>query len=212
MLKIISPKGQKVHQPTIEAFLDLLKVYQNFELSETRRKKATFLVAEDNEHGVYGGAVLYPQKVMGSDEEIHDDYEHSFCSAFATYHPEIEEFWIARICFCLEANFSPDGLKGMELCEAFYQELHEAFKAFGQSNESDFIAFSLCTFDAMDPPFYKKWLYLPIWRSNDRSGLLHGILSLTKAKFMPIKKRQPNLVFFPLKQDKFEPSPQGSAV
>jgi len=212
MLKIISPKGQKTDQSAIEAFLDLLKVYQNFELSETRRKNATFIIAENKEYGVYGGAVLYLQKVMGADEEIHDDYEHSFCCAFATYHPQIEDFWIAKICFCLEGNFSPDGLKGMELCENFYKQLLHALRVFGQANESDFIAFSLCSFDAIDPPYFKKWLYLPIWRSDDRSGLFHGILSLNKTKFMPVKKRQDSLVFFPLKQDKFESSPQGNAV
>jgi hypothetical protein len=134
MLKIISPKGQKTHQSTIEAFLDLLKVYQNFELSHTRRKKATFLIAEDKEHGVYGGAVLYPQKVWEDGEEIlQDSYEDTFCGAFATYHPQIEDFWIAKICFCLEANFSPNALNGMELCENFYQELHHALRVFGQN-------------------------------------------------------------------------------
>lgn len=194
MLKIIKSKDQKAHKAKLGALLDLLKVYQNFELSNTRRKKATFLIAEDTEHGVYGGAVLYPQKVYESTEDIAlDPYEDTFCGAFATYHPQIEEFWIARICFCLETNISPDGLEGIELCDSFYQELHEAFIIFGNSKESEFLAFGLCSFDAIEPPFYKKGLYLPIWRSDDKSSLTHGILSLNKTKFIPKTSRKSTL-------------------
>ena len=112
MLKIIGPKGHRFHQSSIEAFLDLLNVYQDFELSRRDEKRLLFLSAEDNGHGVYGGAVLYPQKVWGLPEEdvSHDRYEDTFCGAFATFRPLIQEFWIARICFCLEANFSPEAL------------------------------------------------------------------------------------------------------
>lgn len=212
MLKIIRPQGQIFHLPTIEAFLDLLKVYQNFEISNRRRKKATFLIAKDEKHGVYGGAVLYSQKVYEAEEDIRQDpYEDTFCGAFATFRPQIQEFWIAKICFCLEANFSLDGLEGMEICEKFYTELCEAFKDFGKSKKIEFLAFSLCSFDTNEPPFHKKWLYSPVWRSDDASGLAHGILSITKKKFMPVKKRQPKIAISSLKQDKCEPSSQERA-
>lgn len=186
MLKIINPDGQKFHQSTIEAFLDLLKVYQNCELSSKRRKEATFFIAEDNEHGVYGGAVLYPQKISEGKGDIPlDRYDDTFYGAFATFRPQIQEFWISRICFCLEANLSPQGFKGMELSENFYRELHEAFLGFGQPKNLEFLAFSLYSFDTVDLPFYKKWRYMPIKLSDDRSGLTHGILSFKKTKFMP---------------------------
>ena len=194
MLRIISPNGQRFHQSTIGAFLDLLNVYQNFELSSERREKATFFIVENNEHGVYGGAVLYPQKVWGTTEDVlHDRYEGTFCGAFATYRPQIEECWIGRICFCIEANLAPEALAGVELCENFYQELREALSAFGQSKDIEFLAFSLCSFDTIDPPPYKKWLYLPIWRSDDTSGLTHGILPLKGTKFFPKVPRKSKL-------------------
>lgn len=206
MLKFIKPKEQKSHKSSINAYLDLLTVYQNFNLSETRRKKSTFLIAEDKEHGVYGGALLYPHVVReANDGEVYDDYEHTFCCAFEDFRPHISEFWMARICFCLEANFSPSGLEGLNLCEKFYSELYKSLTSFGHSKEAEFLALSLCSFDTIDPPLHKKWPYLlPIWRSDDTSGLFHGILSLNKTKFMPVKKREPKTVLPFLKKDKSE--------
>lgn len=207
MLKIINSKDQKSHKSSIEGLLDLLTVYQNFSFSETRRKKTTFLIAEDNEHGVYGGAVLYPQTIMEfEDEGVNDDYEHTFCCAFENIRPHIKKFWIARICFCLEANFSPSGLENMELCEKFYDEMYESLTSFGNAKEAEFLALSVCSFATVEPPLHKKWPYLlPIKRSNDTSGLFHGILSLKKTKFIPVKKREPKVTSFPLKQANAEP-------
>lgn len=206
MLKIIKPNEQKPHKSRVGSFLDLLAIYQNFNLSETRRKKATFLIAEDNEHGVYGGALLYPQVAMETeDENLYDDYEHTFCIAFENFQPHINEFWIARICFCLEANFSPSGLQGLKLCEKFYNELYEALTSFGNSKEAEFLALSVCSFDTIEPPLHKKWPHLlPIKRSDDISGLFHGVLSLKKTKFIPVKKREPKLALPFFKNDKPE--------
>lgn len=194
MFTIIEPKNQNTHQSSIDALLDLLCIYQDFHPSLGRKKKATFIIAQDNQHGVYGGAILYPQQVYKIEEEVlQDDYEDTFRGAFINFRPQIQEFWMARICFCLEANLSPDGLKGTALCEKFYNELHNAFVDFGESKNTEFLAFYLCSFETIYPPFYIKWLYLPIWNSDDESGLTHGILSLTGKKFIPRAPRKSTL-------------------
>ncbi len=202
MLKIIPPKEQKFHQSTIESFLDLLRVYQNFDLSPTRRKNSTFLIAEDRKHGIYGGALLYPQKVYDFEEDFSlDDYEDTFHSAFLTFRPQITEFWTSRICFCLEANLSPGALERAELCKCFYHNLYEALLAFGEQKEIEFLAFSLCSFDTIEPPSYKDWPHvLPIRHSEDTEGLFHGILPLKGTKFFPKVPRQSKLKRIALKR------------
>lgn len=186
MLKIISPKGHKYHQPSIAAFLDLLRVYQDFELSEERQKHSTFLIAEDRQHGVYGGALLYPQKINehGKEDSL-EGYEDTFHGAFATFQPQIKEFWIARICYCLEANFASP-VNDRDHCKKFYDELYVAFLQFGKPKDLEFLAFSLCAFESIEPPLYESWPYnMPIRNSEDTSGLFHGILSLKGTRFLP---------------------------
>lgn len=192
MLKIISPKGQKFHQPSIDGFLSLLNVYQDFELSETRKKEATFIIAEDAQYGVYGGALLYPQKIydLKEDEFLEVD-EDSFQGAFMTFHPKIQEFWMARVCFCLDANLSSSSFRELELCLKFYNEIYEAMLTFGESKGIIFLPFSLCSFDTIEPPPYKDWPYnVPLQHSHDTSGLHHGILSLTGERFLPKLSRK----------------------
>jgi hypothetical protein len=206
MLKTIDPKEHKLHQSTIGAFLDLLSVYHNFDLSPERRKKSTFLIAEDNKNGVYGGAVLYPQDIYNLRNDVQlEDYEDTFRGAFMTFRPQIQEFWIARICFCLEANLSPSALGGLEICEVFFREIYDALLAFGESKNTEFLPFYLCSFDTITPSYYKQWLYLPIWNSDDKSGLTHGILSLKGKKFIP---RKPSPKSIRASEEKFHPFAQ----
>lgn len=197
MLKVISPKGQKFHQASINAFLDLLKVYQGLNLSLERRKKSTLLIGENNEHEVYGGAILYPQIVDSADDMLLDRYEDTFCAAFATYRPQMKKFWIARICFCLDADLLPDTLDdmGRDFWERFYDELYDGLKAFGHSNDIEFLAFSLYTLNLATPPFFNKaWPYnMPVVHSDDSDTLSHGILSLKKTKFIPRVSKKSSL-------------------
>lgn len=187
MLKIISPKGQKFHHSSMDGFLSLLNVYQNFELSPDRRKNATFIIAEEAQHGVYGGALLYPQKIYDrSEDELLEGYEECFQGLFMTFHPYIQEFWMARVCFCLDANLSSGSFSELELCIKFYNEIYEAMLTFGKSKGIVFLPYSLCSFDTIEPPFYKNWPYnVPFRHSHDTSGLFHGILSLTGERFLP---------------------------
>lgn len=194
MLKIISPKGHKYHQSSIEAFLDLLRVYQNYELSEEKRWNATFLIAEDQKQGVYGGALLYPQKIKEyRNEEPLETPEDTFHGAFVTFQPQVKEFWIARICYCLEANIA-SSLNDQDCCNRFYDDLYEELLQFGNGKGIEFIAFSLCAFEAISPPLHESWPYnTPIRSSDDRDGLFHGILSLKGTRFLPKVSRKSKL-------------------
>lgn len=113
MLKIIRPKNQKSNKATIEYFLGLLKIHQNIELPSAQQKKATFIIAEDDKWGIYGGAVIYSQDVCSESEHIcRDMHEDTFRTAFVTFHPTEKKFWMARICFCLGDPFWPLHTRG----------------------------------------------------------------------------------------------------
>lgn len=144
MLKIITPKKQKLHKSTISAFLNLLSIYQNFALSPDRRKKATFIVAEDSQHGVYGGAVLFPQHIFGLDEELS-------LKAYGDFYPPLQELWVAKVCLCLEINLSSVNFRDLELCKKFYDEIYEAIYAVGRSKGVKFLS----------PGFEQNWAPYP---------------------------------------------------
>lgn len=187
MLKIIHPKNQKSYQSNVDAFLDLLNIYQDVELSPERQENATFMIVSDHSHGVYGGAVFYPQQVYDLQDDEHlDGYEDDFRSIFMTFQPHVQKFWMARICFCLDTNLSPKNFNELVLCKKFYDELYEAILDFGYAKDIEFLPFSLCSFDSLEPPYYCEWPdNLPFRRSDDTSGLYYGILSLTGKKFLP---------------------------
>lgn len=192
MLKIINPKKQKLHQASIDAFLDLLKVYQNFELSPRRKKNATFFVFENVQQGVYGGSVIYSQKIYDlKNGDILQGDESEFLGSFMTYHPHMQEFWMVRICFCFDANVSPDSVRTLELCKNFYDKIYKHILNFGHSKEMEFLPYSLFSFDTIEPPLHKEWpKNLSILRPGDMSGLHHGVLALTGKPFIPPLSRK----------------------
>lgn len=189
MLKIIGPKGQKFHESTVESFLDLLKIHHNFKLTPVQKKKATFLIMEDETHGVYGGAVLYPQAI--SDITVHsreETYEDKFASLFSSFQPQEIKCWISRICFCLETE-------EVEKIQSFYRDLYNAFLAFGNEHNIGFIALTSFSLDTVKTPFHKRWRRrcMSVAFSHTTDGLKHGILSINGDKFMSKQKKEASL-------------------
>lgn len=192
MLKIINPKDQKNHKIAIESFLDLLKVYQNFELSLEQKKKATFLIAEDQRYGVYGGAVLFAEKTyqFQSFSKV-ETYEEKFSRLFEDFQPNATEYWRARTCFCLAVQSVPNRLEWQDLYLSFFHDLHESLMAFGDPKEIEFITITSFSLDAIHQPYHRKWPHcMPVKFSHAKDGLRHGILSLKGAKFMPDWRKQ----------------------
>lgn len=134
MLKIITPKKQKLHKSTINSFLDLLSIHQSFAFSLERRKKATFIIAEDSQWGIYGGAVLFPREIFDRDKGLPPKGHEELI-------PQLQGVWIARVCFCLEVNLTSIGFRELELCRTFYDEIYEALCTVGRSKGVKFLAF-----------------------------------------------------------------------
>ncbi len=205
MLKIIPPKGQKFHQSTIGSFLDLLKVYQNFELSSEKKKKATFLIAEDDKRGVYGGAVLCPQEVHVSTDHVWNDFhEETLRRSFATFQPTLQEFWMARICLYLVDDSSLSFEEGSEFCKRFSTEIYKTMIECGREKNIKFLAFTLSSHNPFaNRPFHGSWPdCVEIIYSAPVKRLCHGVLSLNGAKFITRGKRKAALDHSPENRNK----------
>lgn len=149
MLNIIEPIEHSLHQNKIESLLRLLKIYQGFELSSKNQDKATFIVAEDETRGVYGGAVFFPQKVKELDEDL------SQLLAIL----ENRTIWCARLCLCTDQDDNFTTLDAIELRENFYRELYKVLGVLGNRKSTNCLPMKLCSKDYHNSLLYGNWAY-----------------------------------------------------
>lgn len=198
MLKTINlnkrPKNHELRQ--VGTLLGLFKIYQNFALSSESREKATFLIAEDDKRGVYGGAILYPQEISPSLDLLpNDTNEETLGKLFSAFQPRGKEYWRARVCLCIGHDSTAPILETVKLCQSFYAHLYKAFEAFGEKEKVEYLPFTLQTKDGrLDNHIhiltYEKWPYfLEVKLSDSSHGYFHGILSLKGNKFKVRKQR-----------------------
>lgn len=139
MYKIIEPQAQGLHSERINSLLGLLKIYQNFYINPEAQDRATFVIAEDDKRGVYGGAVLYPHPIssffeLSSEETDENILEKMFSSLHLKgVQPKVKEYWTARICLCLGYDRSTSLRETTELYRCFYHKLYKAFCYFNLS-------------------------------------------------------------------------------
>lgn len=190
MFKVIEPQIHKFHGPLIDSLLGLLKIFQGFYLSPEQQDKATFLIAEDDKRGVYGGAVLYTQKISPSlDFAANDTREETLRKMFSAFQPKVKTYWTARICLCIGQEPSTPHLGTIELYENFYKNLYKSFTEFGEQKGLEHLTFTFqatgsCTDNTLNALLYKNWPYfLEARPSESPDGYIHGILSLKGNKF-----------------------------
>ena len=174
MLNVIESQDHQYHKAHIHSFLGLLKVYQSFSFSEQEKEKATFIIGSDNTWGVYGGAILYQQKI----NELYKDIG----KIVSNFQPERENIWVARLGLYRgdEPYYS---LEELDLRENFYRDLLKHFIEFGEKENLDFLVLSLCSSDANQTKHYRSWPYiLEIKAVDSLDNLFHGILSLDPQK------------------------------
>ena len=171
MMKIIKPKDYNLYQPKIEALLDLFSVYQNVELSSEEKRTATFMIAEDKERGVYGGAFLIQKPIEKLDEKTRD-----ILNVFSSHKKKV---WTANLCFCLDGNEPFSDLENLDLCQNFYERLFKKFIKFGKQEKTKFLVLTLRPTDLFRSKTYGHWPYLlEIEPKDSMDSLFHGLLSL----------------------------------
>ena len=189
MLKIIETKSHglgksKPHtkqssdsgaDPSVESFLRLLKVYQSFSLSSEDKTRSIFAIAEDKAFGVYGGVVLYPQKVSDLSDKVG--------KVISTLQPNKEDVWCVRLCLCIDQDDQFVSLDSLDFKEAFYQNLLNTMMQFGERESLDFLVLTLTCDEYHNSRIYGSWPYiLEIKPSSSSDGFFHGLLSLKNKK------------------------------
>lgn len=186
MLKIIKPKDHDAHRQRIGALLDLLTVYQGFDLPLEKRSKSHFIIAESDEEGVYGGAVLYLQSIAPHlDLAGTDTNEEAVIKLTSAFQAEGEEYWTARICLCLEEGTSVAKiLETQDICHRFYKNLYQAFTKFGEEQRIDYLAYTLRVAETYSMKTYEYWPYrLDVALADQDHEFGHGLLSLKGKAF-----------------------------
>ncbi len=194
MLKIIEPQTHELHSERINSLLGLLKIYQNFYIDPEAQDRATFVIAEDDKRGVYGGAVLYPHPISSFFELSSEETdENNLVKMFSSVHlkgvqPKVKEYWTARICLCLGYDRSTSLRETAELYRCFYHKLYKAFCYFGEKENLEYLSFTLRTSDThvnnnLRPLTYQSWPSLLEVQQSDNGfhTYLHGILSFKEA-------------------------------
>lgn len=175
MLSIIEPKERHLYQSKIDSLLSLLKIYQKFSLPPEEKENATFVIAENEKFGVYGGAVVYLQNVKA--------LYHKLATPLLEFLPKKEQIWCVRLCFCAGQDDRILILETFELCEDFYASLHKILKKLSQKKKTPYFALTLRTQDYQNSLTYGRWSYLLGVSPYDSSDYhFHGLLALSSKK------------------------------
>lgn len=190
MLKIIEPQTHELHSERINSLLGLLKIYQNFYIDPKAQDRATFVIAEDDKRGVYGGAALYPHHIFSFPESMSEETDENILDKmFSSLHlkgvqPKAKEYWTARICLCLGYDRTTPLRETAELYRCFYHKLYKAFCYFREKENIDYLAFTLRATDThvdnnLHILTYQAWPSLLEVKQSDNGfhTYLHGILS-----------------------------------
>lgn len=188
MYKIIEPQAHELHSERINALLGLLKIYQNFYLDPEAQNRATFVIAEDDKRGVYGGAVLYtrsPYEIPSFLDLLPEEMDSDLLDQMVLrVQPSVKEYWAARLCLCLGHDKTTSLRETVELYRCFYHNLYKAFRWFGEKENIPYLPFTLRAADThvnhnLHILTYQTWPSLLKVKSSDSSfhTYLHGILS-----------------------------------
>lgn len=171
MLNIIEPKDHLANQKRIDSFLSLLKVYQDFSIPLEELENATFIIASDNEYGVYGGALLLKKSVW--------NLELCIRQTILTYQPDADEVWTGIIGYYKEHEGPLSGKQALKGYLDFYCDLLKFFNHFGNEKQISSLLLTLTQVEYLKSKNHKLWKYAyKVLPEESTDGLFHGILLL----------------------------------
>lgn len=175
MPNIIEPKDHHLHTSKISSLLNFLKIYQKFSLLPEEKETATFIIAENEKFGVYGGAVVYLKDVKR--------LYHKLAAPLLEFLPKKEQIWCVRLCFSADQDDRALILETVALCEGFYVGLYKILGELSQKKRENYFALTLRTQDHQNTLTYGRWSYLLGISSYDASDYyFHGLLALSSKK------------------------------
>lgn len=173
MLNIIEPLDQKEHQVQIGSFLNLLTIYQKYSPLPQDWNDGTFIIASDNEFGVYGGALLLKKYACDLSQNLRQQIH--------AYMPDINTIWTARIGFYREHEVHFSNIKALNSYLGFYQDLLKAFNDLGIKKKIDFLYLSINTNEHIKLTKYGLWnCPRSIFPHESLDNHFHSILVLSR--------------------------------
>ncbi len=182
MLKIIGPKEHCYYRSRIDLVMGMMQFSQNISLSSEEQDVSPFIIGEDENCDVYGGAVLYKKSVA----TLHDHLK----GVISAIIPQKEEVWGGSLSLFIDDKMPSLGMADSDFYHEFYKNLLEEFISFGEKEGVRFLCLTLDPLEYLRTKKKGLWPYiLEVTPQHSLDGLFHGILSLSKRK--PAHQSQP---------------------
>jgi hypothetical protein len=210
MFKIILPESLPQSASYKNALLRFLKVDKGFDLPLELKDRTSFILTQNGKwnfpgiHSIFGGAVLYPQKISSSPLKLlsYGSSGETLRKLFSSFQPRGGEYWTARIFVCLEKTSSPSDFEPKEFAKYFWEKLYEALKLFGVEKEIESLILTLPIDDALDVLIYGVCPHaLKIELASSEKKLSHGVLFL-KENLIGSRKGGASVIPFPALKDR----------
>lgn len=186
MFKIIEPPRQCYYKGRLDLFIALMKLQQRFCLSSEEQSQATFILAEEEEGEVYGGAIFYNK----SPQDLHPQIKKRLLRLC----PAEETMWEATLFLRSERlSYVRERSSFMQI---FYRNLLEKLSEVGRERGASFLCLTLSPIEYFRIRKRSFWPWVVEINPQDSlDGLFHGILSLkiNKPEETEPKSPPPNL-------------------
>lgn len=173
MFKIIEPHRQCYYKARLDLFTGLMRLQQSFCLSPEEQSQATFILAEEGEGEVYGGAMLYRKSL----QDLHPRIRKTILTLGS---PE-EKIWEGTL-FLKSERLAYVRDRGFFM-QTFYRNLLDKLIEVGRERGAYFLCLTLSPVEYFRIRKRSFWPWMIEVNSQDSlDGLFHGILSLTTNK------------------------------
>lgn len=182
MFKIIEPKYHCFYKIPIDRFIELTKLYSPLEFSQQDQNRATFILADNRETGIYGGALLLNKRLS--------DFPPELVKTLSDFVSPQECIWKCIISLSFEKDsplYETDEM--LHFCQIFYRKLYNRLVGFGKKEETGFLCVSLDSGEYLCTEGLVSWPYVFELKPQDSSdGLFHGVLPLTGGPYEAYQK------------------------
>lgn len=182
MFKIIEPKYHCFYKRSIDRFMNLTRSCINLGFSQQDQNEATFILSDDREMGVYGGALLFKKKV--------NDFPPELVKMLADFVSPQDCMWKCIIFLSFEKECPLyDTEEIIHFCQIFYRKLYNRLVRFGKKEETGFLCISLDSREYLCMEELILWPYVFEFKPQDSTdGFFHGILPLTGGQYEDYQK------------------------
>lgn len=171
MLKVIEPQYHVSFSPQVELFLDLIEKSQDLPLTIDELYTATFILAENEDFGLYGGAILWRRPVEDLYSQIRD--------IVSTFLPHKNKVLCGTLSLGLDSGNPFYTGPIPSAFQTFHTELLQCCVNLGVRKKIHFLCLTLSPMEYYASKKKGHWPYLfEVNPQHSLDGLFHGILPL----------------------------------